>query len=124
MAAELLEQPRPGQVVAAELVEPFDGGRDLLRFILQPVEMGLPRVRIFTHHAPAFARLPAPRQPVRIALQFGGRGEPGPAILAGAVLQLSPLVQKPGRHAVKRNDLRMPRFACLRIGNRLFGRGA
>ena len=84
----LLEHPRPGQVVVAELVKPFDGGRDLSRFIFQPVEMGLPCIRIFMHGAPAFAYLPATRQPVGIALQFGGRGERGRASPAGAVLQI------------------------------------
>ena len=109
----LLEYSRPGQIVVAELVKPCRGGRDLPLFILQPVEMGLPCIRIFTHGAPALAHLPATHQPVGIAFQFGGRGELGPASHAGAVLQLRALVPKPGRRGIEREDFRLPLFACL-----------
>ena len=122
----LPEHPRPGQVVVPEFVEPIGGGPDLPRFILHPVEMGLPcimgppciriftlGIRLFTHGAPAFAHLSATRQPVGIACQFGGRGERGPELRAGAVLQRRPVFQKPGRRSMKRNDCRLPFFAGL-----------
>ena len=112
-----VEHFRPGYVVAAEVVEPVDGGADFLCLVPEPVEMRSPCVPILVHGPPEPARCLATPPPGGVAVQLGWRAEFVGGRAAGAFLQFPAFVEKLGGLLAERADLLTPLFAIFGVGD-------